>query len=156
MGFVAWTEGIDVESTAEGDGLVGGFEANMNSKQIKQVNDVRLDVDTWLTLNEGPMPRETVGEIHDRLLSAIRTKSQPKIKEGPALDIAVAKAIVGCLFSLTKVIRMRSATDEFEQLEDAAAESGVSREVYLQSMIVDLLREVRDILLKQESRQESE
>lgn len=108
MGAAERAKGIDVESTVKGDGLVGGFEANMNSKQIKQVNDVRLDVDTWLTLNEGPMPRETVGEIHDRLLSAIRTKSQLKIKEGPELDmtsgmIKIAEAVE----SLAEAVRER-------------------------------------------------
>jgi hypothetical protein len=47
----------------------------------------------------------------------------------------------------------RSETDEFEQLEEAASESGVSQEVYLQSVILDVLREIRDLL---KSKQEGE
>ena len=45
---------------------------------------------------------------------------------------------------------MLNATDEFEQLEDAASESGVSKEVYLQSMTLDILREIRDLLKSQQ------
>lgn len=46
---------------------------------------------------------------------------------------------------------MRSATeDEFEQLEEVASDAGVSKEVYLQSMTLDVLREIRDLLKSQQ------
>ena len=44
---------------------------------------------------------------------------------------------------------MRSATEEFEQLEEAASDAGVSQEVYLQSLTLDILREIRDLLKSQ-------
>ena len=57
-------------------------------------------------------------------------------------------ALCVCL-ALTEVIRMRSATEEFEQLEEAASDAGVSQEVYLQSLTLDILREIRDLLKSQ-------
>jgi hypothetical protein len=65
----------------------------MKPEQKKKINDVRLDIDTWLGLNEGPMPREYVVEIHQRLLSAISQESQPEYKAGIDLDRAIAGVI---------------------------------------------------------------
>ena len=60
--------------------------------------------------------------------------------------------VVVCVFVVFngEVIGMLNGTDEFEQLEDAASESGVSKEVYLQSMTLDILREIRDLLKSQQ------